>query len=288
MHHLRHAFRRLTKTPGFTAVAVLTLALGIGASTAIFSIVNGVLLQPLAYREPGQLVWLRESTPSFGSAPLPINADHFLTWRERAGSFSALSILDSTSATLTGLERPEQLGLAGVSSGFFDLLGVAPALGRSFAPEEEIAGKHRVVVISDALWRRAYAADPSILGRSILVDHEPHVVIGVLPASYRHPHMTAGAIGSAGPAHPDLFRPKIFSADELREKFGRHNYGAIGRLKPGVTVDQATAELNQIGSAIVAELGIPDRILRAVVAPLQEAIVGHSRRGLGEPLRIPN
>lgn len=280
MLSLRHAFRRLSKTPAFTALAVLTLALGIGASTAIFSIVNGVLLQPLAYREPGQLVWLRESTPTFGAAPLPINAYHFLAWRERATSFAALSILDANAVTLTGLDRPEQLGLASVSSGYFELLGVAPALGRAFAPEEAAAGRNRVVVISDALWRRDFAADSAILGRSILVDHEPHVVIGVLPASYRHPHMTGSAIGSPGPANPDLFRPKVFAADELREKFGRHNYGAIGRLKPGVTLDQATAELNQIGAGLVAEAAIPNGVLRGIVLPLQEAIVGHSRRGL--------
>lgn len=280
MQDLRHSFRRLIRTPGFSALAIATLALGIGASTAIFSIVEGVLLRPLDYRAPGQLVWLRETTPSFGQAPLPINASHFLTWRERATSFAALSVLDHGSAALTGSDRPEQLALAGVSANFFELLGVSPALGRSFFTEEETAGRNRVLVISDALWRRVFAADPAIVGRTISLDHEPHTIVGVLPARFQHPHVTARGIGSVGAPNPDLFRPKVFSAEELKERFGRHNYGTIGRLKPAVTVEAAEAELNEIGAQIVREIGMNNTILRALVLPLHEAVVGQSRTGL--------
>lgn len=274
-----YAVRRLIRARGFTAIAVLTLALGIGASTAIFSIVNGVLLQPLPFPQQEQLVWLRESMPVFGSEPLPVNAYHFRTWRERAQSFSQLTVVDGRVATLTGADRPELVGLVSVSSGFFDVLGVPPVLGRTFALEEEAEGRDHVVVISDALWQRAFARDPAVIGRSLAIDREPHTIIGVLPADFRFPSARA-AIGSAAPTDPDVFRPKVFAPDELRERLGRHNYGAIGRLKPGISLTTAEAELNGIARQITAEAGEPSIVLRAVATPLHEAVVGRSRRGL--------
>ncbi len=281
MTALRFAVRQLTKSPGFTAVAVLTLALGIGACTAIFSIVDGVLLRPLAFPEPGQLVWIRESTPSFGLDPLPVNARHFLFWREHARSFEGLTIVDPGSVNLTGVNQPERLAAAGVSPDFFAVLGTTPALGRSFVSEEEIDGRHRVVVISDSFWHRAYAADPAIVGRTILLDDEPHTVIGVLPADFQYPLMRGRQIGRSGAAQPDLYRPKVFSADELRELFGRHNYGTIARLRPGINPAEAATELNGLATQILAEARVPEgTVLRAIVVPLHEAVVGHSRRGL--------
>lgn len=276
---LRFAFRRLVRARGFTAIAIVTLALGIGASTAIFSIVNGVLLQPLPYPEQNQLVWLRESMPIYGSEPLPVNAYHFRTWQERARSFQHLTVVDGRTASLSSADRPELVGLVSVSAGFFDVLGVPPVLGRAFVPEEETEGRHRVVVISDALWQRAFGRDPAVLGRSLAIDREPHTIIGVLPASFRFPSARA-SIGSAAPASPDIFRPKVFAADELQERLGRHNYGAIGRLKPGVSAAIAETELAGIAQQITTEAGEPGVVLRAVVTPLHEAVVGRSRRGL--------
>lgn len=275
----RFAFRQLRKSPGFTLVAVLTLALGIGACTAIFSVVNGVLLRPLAFRQPQQLVWLRETMPAYGPQALPVNARHFLAWRERATSFDGLSIVEPRTAILTGVSQPEQLGLIGVSANCFELLGTPPALGRSFLPEEETDGHQRVVVISDALWRRDFAADPALVGRAILLDGAPHTVIGVLPADFHFPQ-THELSGGSGPANPDVFRPKVFSSGDLLDLLGRHNYGTIARLKPGVTAVDAETELNGLANQIVREAGRPDAILRANVVPLQEAIVGQSRRGL--------
>lgn len=279
MSHLRFAFRRLARARGFTVIAVLTLALGIGASTAIFSIVNGVLLQPLPFPEQGQLVWLRESMPVFGSEPLPVNAYHFRTWQERAQSFSHLTVVDGRTASISSTDRPELVGLISVSAGFFEVLGVPPVLGRTFVPEEENAGRNHVVVISDALWQRAFGRDPAVIGRTLALDREPHTIIGVLPASFRFPSARA-QIGSGAPAHPDVFCPKVFAADELQERLGRHNYGAIGRLKAGVSPVLAEAELNRIAGQITAEAGKPDIVLRAVATPLHEAVVGRSRRGL--------
>jgi len=273
---LRHALRSLARVPGFTAVAVLTLALGIGACTAIFSIINGVLLRPLGFRNPRQLVWLQESAPAFGTASLPVNAHHFLIWRERAKSFAGLSVIAPGSVNLTGLERPEQLSLVGVSTDFFELLGTPPALGRGFLPGEETGGRNQVVVISDALWRRNFSADPSVVGRKITLDGVPHTVVGVLPSDFQFAHVRQ----QGGSPRPDVFRPKVFDQDELRELLGRHNYGTIARLRPGVTLGQAEAELNGIATQITREAGHPDFVLRALVEPLQEAVVGQSRRGL--------
>src|ERR1019366_8008181 len=276
---LRFALRTLAKSPGFTAVAVLTLALGIGACTAIFSVVNGVLLRPLTFRQPQQLVWLRESMPALGPDSLPVNARHFLAWRERAASFDGLSIVEPRTAILTGISLPEQLGLVGVSTNCFELLGTLPALGRSFLPEEATAGHQRVVVISDALWRRDFAADPALIGRAILLDGTPHTVVGVLPADFHFPQ-THERIGGTGPANPDIFVPKVFTPDDLLDFLGRHNYGTIARLKPGVPAADAETALNPLANQIVREAGQPDAILRANVVPLHEAIVGQSRRGL--------
>ena len=279
MTDLRYALRRLVKSPGFTATAILTLGIGIGACTAIFSVVNGVLLRPLAFPQPQQLVRLRETMPALGPDPLPVNAHHFLAWRERATSFDGLSIVDPHTSILTGVSQPEQLGLVDVSANFFELLGKPPALGRSFLPEEETAGRQHVVVISDALWHRNFAADPGLVGRAILLDGAPHTVVGVLPADFRFPQ-TRDRIGGRGPANADVFSPKVFLPDELLDLLGRHNYGTIARLKPGVTLQQAETELNGLGAQIVREAGQPNAVLRAIVVPLYEAIVGQSRRGL--------
>lgn len=270
---MKHALRRLARTPAFTAVAILTLGLGIGASTALFSVVRGVLLQPLAFRDPGQLVFLRESMPAFGPDPLPVNAHHFLTWRDRAESFSGLSVVYPRTASVTGLGQPQLLPLVEVSAGLFDLLGTPPALGRGFLPDEETAGHERVVVLSDALWRREFSADPAVIGRTLHVDGQPLTIVGVLPAGFHYPQAGSGA-------EPALYRPNVFSADELRELLGRHNYGTLARLKPGVTRAAAEAELNTLGAAIAREAGEPDVALRGVVEPLHETVVGRSRRGL--------
>jgi putative ABC transport system permease protein len=274
------AVRSLRKNPGFTAVAVLTLALGIGACTTIFSIVNGVLLRPLAFRSPEQLVWLRERYVENGGNPVPVNGSHFLAWRERARLFTGFSLVDSGTITLTGIGQPELLRLVAASANLFDLLGSPLARGRGFAPEEETAGRNRVVVISDALWRRSFSADPAILGRSILLDGAPHTIIGVLPADFRLSQAKGQLAGLSSAANPDIFRPKVLGAEELRDLFGRHNYGTIARLKSGVGLAQAEAELNAIDAQFVAAAGQRATELRAVLMPLQEAIVGPARRGL--------
>jgi predicted permease len=277
--HLRFAFRQLAKTPGFTAVVVLTLALGLGASTAIYSVVNGVLLRPLAFREPDRLLYLAESIPGNGPAVWPASARHFTEWRQQATSFESLSVIDPAGASVTGQGEPEQVEMMRVSANLFATLGVQPALGRAFLAGEDEAGRDRVVLLSDRLWRRKYRADPAVIGTTIMLDGEAHTVTGVLPAWFRFPNAHTLLSYHASLARPDLFKPKVFSAEELGFLMGNFNYGVIGRLKPHVTAQAALTELNGIGAHLARLFG--QKIdLRAVVTPFQEAVVGKSRLGL--------
>jgi len=276
---LRHACRSLLKAPGFTLVAVATLAVAIGACTTIFSMVNGVLLRPLALPEPGMLVSVRESIPAYSPDSMPVNAYHYVTWRARAGSFADLTLLAPSTISLTGTGEPQRLSVVYATGSVFSTLGVAPALGRGFQPEEENAGHNQVVVLSDGFWRRQFQADPAVIGRTIMLDQAPHVVVGVLPAGFHFPDLKPLGWTPAGFESPDLFKPKVFPADELAERFGRHNYTVIARLRTGVPPAAAQQELNGIAKAIAHDAGV-DLELRAAVTPLQQMIVRDSRRSL--------
>ncbi len=289
---IRHGLRTLAKDPGYTAVTVLSLALGIGATTAIFSLVDGVLLRPLSYPRPDRLVLLQEVIPALTEKypAVPVNATHFLEWRQRCSSFAAgsndgspaqLSLLEFANMDLTGSGDPQRLESMRVSANLFDTLGVRPALGRSFLAEEEQDAQHHVVIISDGLWRRRLQADPSALGATIMLDSEPYTVIGVLPPGFRLPNLNAPFrfVGLAAPAHPDVFTPKVLSDGERNTLMGMFNFAVVGRLKDGATCDGATAELNVLAAQLVkmAKMNVE---LRAVVKPLKDAVVEHSERGL--------
>lgn len=279
---LRYAVRTLTRETGFTAVAVLTLALGIGANTAIFSLINGVLLQAVPYPDSDRLVTIEEIVPKlfrqYGA--FPVNGRHFLEWRKQSKSFDQLAALDSRRLTLTGSGEPEQIGAAYVSANCFSMLGVQPSLGRNFLEEEDRPGHTRVAILSDALWRKRYSAHRGIIGQKILIDGVPHVVVGVLPPTF---HFFANHdLSSLATLEPktDVFRPIGINAEDIG-LMGEFNFSAIGKLKAGVTREQAEAELNIIGSNLVAQLGAADRSeLRASLTPLKEKITGPSRRGL--------
>ena len=278
---IRYALRTSAKNPGFTAVAVVTLALGIGANTAIFSVVDGVLLRPLEFREPGRLVAIHEAVPKFSKiAPrLPVNAMHFLEWRRSVHAFEGIAMIGGITLNLTGTGEPERLNAARVSSSLFPMLGVRAALGRTFREEEDQPGRDRVVVLSDALWRRRFAADAGVIGRKIDLDGKPYEIVGVLPESFHFPKLSqlyAMDIGSSDGL--DLWKPFAVRKDELSD-MGDFNYAGIGRLKPGVTVARALAELD----AVQARLGnaAEDKVeLRGVLVPLQEQITSRSRSGL--------
>ena len=179
VNDVRYAVRSLLRTPGFTIAAVLTLAIGIGANTAIFSIVDHVILRPLSYEDPDRLYVIHEAVPRLAHvAPaIPVSANHFVEWKRGANAFEQMALLESVSLNLTGTGEPEQLQGARASAGLFSMLGVRPQLGRTFLPEEDELGRDRVVLLDDALWRRRFAADRAIVGQTITLNGQPYTVV---------------------------------------------------------------------------------------------------------------
>jgi putative ABC transport system permease protein len=278
---LRSSARILLHEPGFAALTILTVALGVGANTAIFSIVNGVLLRPLPYGDPDRLVALREVVPAIAQTypTLPVSARHFTEWRQRLSSFERLSAVDTGNGALTGAGEPEQLDIARVSADLFETLGVQPAMGRTFVRGEDQSGHDRVAIISDSLWRRRFSANSGILGKTIQLDSQSYTVIGILPPWFRFPSARVLEVGQVSVSKPEVFRPLVFDDDEMKELMGNFNYTVIAKLKRGVSADQSLAELNVIAAQLVKMSG-EKMELRASVIPMRDSIVGKSRRGL--------
>jgi predicted permease len=278
----RQISRTLFRDRGFAVVAILTLALGIGGTTAIFSLIYGILLKPIPYRDPEGLVAISEIIPKFSKTfgPLPVNGRHLLAWRKQIHSFEGVAGLDSRRMTLTGAGEPEQVGMALISYDLFRLLGVQPSLGRDFLAEEDQPGKNRVVILSDGLWRSRFSSDPRVIGSKILLDGTPHTVVGVMPRTY---HFFANhqlhSLASLE-ARTDIFRPLGVNAEDIGW-MGDFNFAAIARLKPGVSRERALDELNAAQAGIETHLkGDEVGELRASLTPLQEQITGQSRQGL--------
>jgi putative ABC transport system permease protein len=238
---LRYGLRMLRKSPGFTAIAIITLALGIGANSAIFSVVNGVLLRPLPYDDPGRLINVFNTAPSrdldiFGGSP-----PDFRMLRERNQTLANLSALSMNFFNLTGSTQPERLRVAAVSAEYFTTLGVNPAVGRAFLPNEEQWGLHRVVVLSDGFWRTHLSADPNIQGKTLTLNGERYEVVGVMPSSF----YTAEA--------PALWTPMAFKPKDSYDSHNNYYLQLLGRLKPGVTREHARLDLNGIMASIAQQ-----------------------------------
>jgi predicted permease len=272
---LRYSVRMLRKAPTFTAVAVLTLALGVGANTAIFSIVNAVLLRALPYRNPGELVRIYFNNPGIGLRDVPSSVPELEDLRTRAGVFDDVTAIITGSANLTGAKHPERLELLVTNLNYFSMLGVTPQIGRLFGPQDFALGFAPVVVLSDGLWRRAYGADPDVLGRSLRLDNDLYTIVGVLPPGFRHPGPTTArdvevfcTAGFAGdPAPPPARGTRILPM-------------ALGRLKPGLTLEQAQARLNIMAEEVQRDFAkdYPARAGWAVeIQPLRESLVGNVR-----------
>lgn len=263
----RFAVRTLLSRPGFSLTAVLVLALGIGAGTAIFSVVDSVLLRPLPYAEPDRLVLLLEKKlpqfPQFSVAP-----GNFLAWRERTRAFESLAAWRSEAFDLTDSGEPERLRGLRVTWNLFGLLGAPPVVGRDFRPDEDAVGSPPVVILSYELWQRAFAGDPSIVGRRITLDGTGHSVIGVAPASAQVVLRRAA-----------LFVPMAFT-DRQRQQYGSHYLQAIGRLKRGVTIEQAEADMDSIARALEAEHPDDDRGWRVLAGPLGDLLTRGVRPAL--------
>ena len=267
---LRYGLRQLRRNPGFTAVAVLTLALGIGANTAIFSVVNGVLLNPLPFAEPSRLVAVHASKPNFERGA--ISFPNFLDWRKENHSFSAIAAFRSISMSLTGLGEAERIDAEFITSGFFPLLGVKPLLGRTLAPGEDRIGAAPVVLINEGLWRRKFDSSPDVLGKILTLNGKGFTIVGVIPASF---HM--------GIMHGDtLPRDAYIPLGQWVNRFltvrgaGLGIHG-VGRLKPGVTLEQARADMAAVTAALAQAYPAADRGLGATLVPLKDQIAGRVR-----------
>ena len=244
MNDLKFAVRQLLKNPGFTAVAVLTLALGIGANTAIFSVVNAVLLKALPYREPERIVMLWTDNPSLnlGFHELPPAPPDLLDWRSQARSFEQITAFRTRPADLSEKGDPERVGGVQATANLFLLLGTQPALGRVFSTDEEQPGKDKVAVISHGLWQRRFGGDTNIIGQFITMNHERHTIIGVMPPGFNFPRGAEMPAGYALMAQTDVWRPYSDNAEYWRNDDSR-DFIAMGRLKPDVTLAQAQAEM---------------------------------------------
>jgi len=274
----RFALRRLARARLFSAVAVLSLALGIGAATAIFSLVDGTLLKPLAYREPGRLIFVREVVAELRAVypTLPVNIQHFRFWRDHAACCAEMAAFVSSSGTLTGGGEPEVIDTAEITSGLFSVLGIQPLAGRSFLASEEQPGRNRVAVITDRLWRRRFGGASRAIGATLVLNGVPHTVVGILPVSFRFPHRDdLGPLARLG-EHVDLFRP----LGRTEEGWGGdYDFSVVGRLRPGVAASRARVELNLLEARIDREHQLGEK-LQVVVRPLQEVMAAPARAGL--------
>jgi len=277
---LRFALRMLRKNLGFSAIAIATLALGIGANTAVFSVVDSVILRPLAYREADRLFVIHEVVPKFSHiAPLiPVNAMHFLEWRKSMQSFNQLALISGVTFNLTGSGEPERIPAARVTPSLFPMLGVQAQLGRTFLEAEDQPGRDRVVLLSDELWRRRFAADPGVVGRKIMLDGRPYEIAGVLPASFHFPKLNQLFAMTVAEERPQLWKPFGLRDDEL-QPIGDFNFSCIARLKPGISPARTLSELNVVQARIASQF--PEKVeLRAALVPLQDQVTGRSRTGL--------
>ncbi len=272
-----HAFRRLWRDRAVTTIALAVLALGIGANTALFTVVNAVLLKPLPYPAANRLMVLRLTDPAFLDTypSFPVNAAHIDAWRQRCRSCEALAAIDGTSTTLTGTGESEQLEAARVTAGFFELVGIVPAVGRTFSTSEEHPGADGVAIIGYGLWQRTFGGAPSIVGRRVVLDGNPVTIVGVLPASAPVPgRQQLGDLVRLPPAI-DVFRPAAFSPDALHSA-GDLDYGVIARVRGSASKDTLRAELDALEQDIAKQTGDDGR-KRALVVPLQAQVVRDAR-----------
>jgi putative ABC transport system permease protein len=265
---LRYAFRVLIKNPGFTLVAIIALALGIGANSAIFSVVNTVLLRPLPYKDPDRLMMVWEDSSRHGyprDTPAPAN---FIDWRDQNQTFEGLAAIADTTLNLTGNGDPERLEGRRVSANLFPLLGVEPQLGRTFTPDEDKPGNQRVVVLSHSLWQRRFAGGNNVVGQAITLNGESAVVVGVMPARFQFPTPN------------DQFWVPIAFTPEAAAARGSHYLQVVGRLKPGVAIESAQADMTSIATRLQQQYPQSNTELGAVVVPLHENILGDIRKPL--------
>jgi predicted permease len=275
LQDMRYGLRQLWKSPGFTIVAVLSLALGVGANTAIFSIVNAVLLRSLPFSHPDRLVKIVANNRGVGAQDIGFSVPELDDLRTRAGVFEQVTVTWPTDVNLTGAERPQRLEAQGVSPNYFSMLGISAHIGRVFGPGDEAQGFAEAVVISDSLWARGFGRDPGILGRKVQLDNDPYMIVGVLPPGFRHPGRTLAT-------DVEIWVTAGFKADPFPkpDRSLRMLPGAIGLLKRGISREQAQSRLDAFASQLRAEYATdyPAGSGWSIEAePLQESLAGNIR-----------
>jgi predicted permease len=268
LQDIRYGVRMQMKSPSFAAIAVITLALGIGANTALFSVINGVLLSPLPFPEPDQLVTLHENKPNFegGSVSYP----NFRDWQKDNHTFSSMALSRQFAFSLTGIGEAEQVNADFVSSDFFTLLGIKPAIGRTFAQDEERVGAGPVALISAGLWQRKFSSAPDILGKNITLDARDYSIAGVIPSSF---HMAIPGFRDA-----DVYAPiGQWSNPLLLERGAGLGFHGIARLKPGMTLKQAQADMDGVTRNLANAFPDADKGITAKLTPLKAMMVGNVR-----------
>jgi putative ABC transport system permease protein len=262
LHDLKHAVRGLLRSPGFTAVAVLTLALGIGANTAVLSLARAVFSTPLPFVDADRLVTLWERRGGSRNANIPVSGHEYAAWKEQNQVFEQVALSRGERLNLTGTGEPEAIDAVRVSASYLPLLRVQPALGRTFAAGEDAAGRDRVAILSDRFWRRRFAADPGIIGQQITLDDQTFAVVGVL-----------------GPLPPSLTPDIVLPMDvpgEIRA-VGRHNLNVIARLRPGVTLARARSDMDAVADRLTRQMPDENTGHLVTVVPLREDLVGEFR-----------
>ena len=268
LQDLSYGLRRLAKSPGFTVVAILTLALGIGANTTIFSVVNAVLISPLPFRNAERIVSMFQDMPDFpeGSISYP----NFLDWQRDNRSFESMAAYRWANGTITGAGQPENVRARCVSAAFFPILGVNPILGRNFNAEDDRRGADPTVLISEGLWQRKFGRDPDVIGKRLVVGGTGRTIVGVIPASFRLKiwNFRTG----------DLYVPIGEEHDERFLKRDAHpGMDAIALLKPGVTLDQAREDMARVNAGLAATYPDVNKGLKSNIMTLKEEIVGNMR-----------
>jgi predicted permease len=272
---IRYGLRLLRNSPGFTAVAILTLALGIGANTVIFSVINSVLLHSLPFRDPASLVKVSFDDAGVGLLDTTFSVPELDDLRTRAGVFEDVSAVGGGSVNLTGAKEPERLEFVNVSPNYFTLLGARPEKGRLFGPQDFALGFADAAVISDGLWHRAYGGDPNVIGRSVRLDNDPYTIVGIVPPNFRHPGRTVATDVEVWLTSGYSDAPVPKPARNIRII-----PGAIARLKPGITLQEAQAKLDAMSAQIRKDFATdyPSRSQWTVhIRPLQESLVGNVR-----------
>lgn len=265
---MRFGLRMLGKRPGFTVVAIITLALGIGANTAIFSVVNTVLLHPLPYQDPDRLVMVWEDDTKGGYPRDTPAAANFIDWHDQNQVFEGMAAAADLSFNLTGDGEPERIEGRRISANLFPLLGVGAHLGRTFLPEEDQPGGNRVVVMSYGLWQRRFGADPSIIGKSLTLNGESCTVVGIMPPDFQFPGR-----------QDELWVPIAFTPQQIANR-NRHYLQVVARLRPGITLQQAQADLSTIAARLQQQYPQSNTGLGATVTPLHEHVVGDIKPAL--------